>query len=96
MSSSVPAAEAADSACDDDHENDRDTADNEKELQVDLTVSSCEPLATLAAHLRVLDHAVPVLVAQIALGCCCYMGRFKKEMIRYTIIPRVFFSAFGV
>ena len=81
MSSPVPAAEAADSACDDDHENDRDTADNEKELEVDLTVSSCEPLATLAAHLRVLDHAVPVLVAQIALCCCCYMV-FKKEMIR--------------
>lgn len=71
VSTPVPAAEAADTTGDDDHEDDRDAADYEEELEVDLAVSSGEPLAALAADLRVFDHAVPVLVAKVALRRRC-------------------------
>ena len=67
----VPAAEGGDSAGDEDHECDGDTAHDEQQLHVDLAVAAGEPLAALAHHVLAGQHALAVLVAKVTLrrGC---------------------------
>ena len=64
----VPAAEAGDAACDDHHEAHADGAHDQQQLEVDLAVLAREPGVAVAADLLTVQHALPVPVAELALG----------------------------
>lgn len=69
MSLPIATAKAGDSAGDEDHEADGDASDNEQQLEVDLAVATGEPVAALARYVAAGDDALPVAVAEVALGC---------------------------
>ena len=76
----VPATEARDTASDKDHEADRDAADDEQELQVDLAVAAREPIPAFASDLRSTWHASSISVTQSALARSFYK-KFMNEHV---------------
>ena len=65
---SVLAAEARDSTGNNHHEADRDSSNDEEQLQVDLTVLAGKPLITVAGHCAGLEDTLAVPVAEFALS----------------------------
>jgi len=80
---SIAAAEAADSAGDEDHQGNGNAADDQQQLQVDLTISACKPISAFAGDHGALDEAAPVAVAGVAFGgrgWKYHLNFFKKNI----------------
>ena len=65
--SPVFATEAGHSACNDHHETDRDSSNNEEQFQVYLAVLAGEPWIAVAGDVAGFENALPVPVAQLTL-----------------------------